>query len=87
VQGSEIAQLYLAFPEKAKSPAKQLRGFEKVTLKPGQSKTVEFVLQRRDVSVWDTKNQAWKIESGNYNVLLGKSSRDIVGEKTFTLST
>lgn len=85
VAGSEVAQLYLGFPESAKSPVKQLRGFAKVSLEPGQSKPIEIKLQRRDVSIWDTSAQKWKIESGTYTALLGKSSRNIASNVTFQL--
>lgn len=50
VPGVEILQLYLAIPN---SPLKQLRGFEKVTISPGQSEIVSFGLTRRDMSIWD----------------------------------
>lgn len=63
VAGAEVAQLYLGLPEVTESPAKKLRGFQKVFLDPGESRTVNFVLQRRDLSVWDTVAQKWKIEN------------------------
>ena len=85
VAGADVAQLYLGFPEAAKSPIKQLRGFSKVFLQPGESKDIEFTLQRRDVSIWDTVAQKWKIEKGTFMAMLGKSSRNIVGEVAFQL--
>lgn len=74
VAGAEVAQLYLAIPN---SPPKQLRGFEKVPLSPGESATVCFELTRRDFSVWDVVSQQWAIQSGNYTLFVGASSRDI----------
>ncbi|KAF7192008.1 putative beta-glucosidase N [Pseudocercospora fuligena] len=85
VAGAEAAQLYLTFPESAMSPVKQLRGFSKVFLEVNESQAVEFTLQRRDVSIWDTEAQKWKIEHGVFKALLGKSSRDIVAELEFEL--
>ena len=85
VAGAEVAQLYLGFPEAAKSPVKQLRGFSKVFLQPSESNEIEFTLQRRDVSIWDTVAQKWKIEKGTFTAMLGKSSRDIVSEVAFQL--
>ncbi|ORY15219.1 fibronectin type III-like domain-domain-containing protein [Clohesyomyces aquaticus] len=87
VAGGEAAQLYIGFPENAKSPAKQLRGFQKVFLEPGEIKTVKFTLQRRDLSVWDTEAQGWKAVDGNYAAWLGKSSRNIATEVAFELRT
>ncbi|KAI1828175.1 glycoside hydrolase family 3 protein [Xylaria intraflava] len=75
VAGAEVAQLYLGLPN---SPPKQLRGFEKTALLPPQgSSAVRFELTRRDLSVWDVAAQAWTVQTGNYSVWLGASSRDI----------
>lgn len=74
VSGEEVAQLYLGIPN---SPPKQLRGFEKVLIRPGASARLTFKLTRRDFSVWDTEKQAWDLQSGEYNVYVGASSRDI----------
>ncbi|KAK6859167.1 hypothetical protein PG995_005020 [Apiospora arundinis] len=86
VAGAEVAQLYLAFPESAKSPVRQLRGFHKIPLKPAETQTITFTLNRRDMSFWDTVAQKWKIEAGTYTAQLGKSSRDIVSEVEFQLA-
>lgn len=73
--GAEIAQLYLSIPN---SPPKQLRGFEKTPLlSPKEASTVHFELTRRDFSVWDVVTQSWNVQTGNYTVWLGASSRDI----------
>ncbi|KAF7531021.1 hypothetical protein G7054_g9262 [Neopestalotiopsis clavispora] len=82
VAGAEVAQLYIAFPEVADEPVRQLRGFEKVTIQPGESATVVFALRRRDLSVWDTTAQNWKVESGDYTISIGASSRDLKAEAT-----
>ncbi|KAI0138599.1 glycoside hydrolase family 3 protein [Hypoxylon sp. NC0597] len=74
VDGEEVAQLYLGIPN---SPPKQLRGFEKVPLSPGESAEVTFELTRRDLSVWDVITQGWIVQSGEYAVYIGASSRDI----------
>ncbi|KOS23202.1 putative beta-glucosidase M [Escovopsis weberi] len=71
--GWEIAQLYLAIPN---SPPKQLRGFDKVGLQPGESATVRFQLMNRDLSVWDVVSQSWHVQEGAYTVYVGGSSRD-----------
>ncbi|KAK8030144.1 beta-glucosidase D [Apiospora rasikravindrae] len=85
VAGAEVSQLYLSFPESAKSPVRQLRGFRKASLDPAEAQTVTFDLQRRDVSIWDTVAQKWKIEAGTYTAQLGRSSRDIASEVEFQL--
>ncbi|KAK7959853.1 beta-glucosidase D [Apiospora aurea] len=87
VAGAEVAQLYLGFPESAKNPVRQLRGFRKILLDPAETQTVTFSLQRRDFSIWDTVAQKWKIEAGTYTAQLGRSSRDIASEVEFQLAT
>jgi beta-glucosidase len=74
VPGEEVAQLYIGIPN---SPAKQLRGFDKAMIGIGASVTFVYELSRRDLSVWDTEQQAWDLQCGEYNVYVGSSSRDI----------
>ncbi|KAF3065928.1 hypothetical protein GL218_09292 [Daldinia childiae] len=77
VQGAEVAQLYIGYPESAAAPPKQLRGFEKLALEPGAEDIVAFEIKRRDLSVWDTAKQNWVVPSGTFNFTVGASSRDI----------
>ncbi|OJJ50194.1 hypothetical protein ASPZODRAFT_128815 [Penicilliopsis zonata CBS 506.65] len=86
VTGQEVAQLYIGFPADAPStPPKQLRGFEKIQLTPGQEEEVTFPLTRRDVSYWDVGAQAWVVPQGDFTVYVGASSRDIRDYDTFTV--
>lgn len=71
---AEVAQLYLGIPN---SPPKQLRGFNKKTIRVGESVQLTFELTRRDLSIWDTEIQSWVVQSGEYKVYVGASSRDI----------
>lgn len=71
VAGAEAAQLYVRIPG---TRAKQLRGFEKPTLQPGQKTQVSFTLTRRDLSVWDTVTQKWQLQRGSYEIYVGRSS-------------
>ncbi|TKY87542.1 hypothetical protein EX895_003556 [Sporisorium graminicola] len=77
VQGDEVAQLYVGYPEAAKAPIKQLRGFDKVQgLQPGGgSKQATFKLAKRDFSVWDVVKQKFEVVDGEYKIWVGKSSR------------
>ncbi|KAG6167760.1 glycoside hydrolase 3 [Claviceps purpurea] len=74
VAGDEIAQLYVRIPG---APPKQLRGFDKVSLAPGQDAVVRFELTRRDLSEWHVGKQRWLLQEGEYTVFVGASSRDI----------
>lgn len=75
VAGKDVPQLYLEIPS---GPKRQLRGFEKVLIQPDDSKTVRFVLTRRDLGVWDVVAQKWRVQEGRYGVMVGRSSRDLV---------
>jgi beta-glucosidase len=59
-----------------------LRGFERVTLNPGEKKTVEFVLHPDDLAILD-KNMNWTVEPGKFQVMIGNSSEDIKLKKEF----
>jgi beta-glucosidase len=74
VAGSDVAQLYLGDPAAAGEPPRQLKGFQKVTLQPGQSATVRFTLTGHDLSYWDDAANGWVVPDGQYQVYLGDSS-------------
>lgn len=78
VAGKEIIQLYVADPECSVPKAvKELKGFEKVTLLPGETKTVSFTLDKRSFAYYNTQISDWYVESGAYEILIGSSSADI----------
>ena len=78
VEGKEIAQLYVSDKTGVEvRPEKELKGFEKVNLKPGESKTVNFKLNKRSFAYWNTDIGNWYAPSGTYEILVGSSSRDI----------
>lgn len=86
VPGAEVAQLYIGLPSSAPStPPKQLRGFEKLPLAPGQQGTATFRLTNRDIAYWDVNQKAWVVPSGTYTVYVGSSSRDIREQGSFTV--
>ena len=74
VAGSDVAQLYLGDPAVAGDPPRQLKGFQKVTLRPGQSTTVHFSLSGQDLSYWDDAANGWVLPDGHYSVEVGDSS-------------
>lgn len=78
VAGAEVAQLYVQFQNKnIDFPVRVLRGFEKVFLQPGESKSITFQLTRRDLSYWNTAISNWEIPSGGVGVAIGQSSRKL----------
>ncbi len=76
-QGDEVVQLYARYPEsKVARPRKQLRGFERVTLAPGETRTVRFRLAAADLAYWEPSRLAWTVERGGVELLAGRSSAD-----------
>jgi len=69
--------MYIGFPEKSGEPPKILKGFKKVDLKPNESTTVEFSLSDKDLSIWDIEVHNWALQSGEFEIFIGSSSRDI----------
>ena len=75
---AEVAQLYVGLPVSAPTtPMKQLRGFEKPTLKPGDIAGLKFELRRKDLSYWDAEIKKWVLPSGSFEISVGSSSRNL----------
>ena len=78
--GTAVPQLYLGLPQPDANtiqPPRQLRGFDKVALKPGETKRVRFVLNERAFSYWNTGANGWRIAPGCYSVEVGANSRNL----------
>lgn len=87
--GAETLQLYIA-PHHLSSigrPVKELKGFKKVFLLPGETKEVEIEFDRFTCAFWDEEKRAWSCESGQYKVLVGTSSQRIHLEGTLSVET
>lgn len=83
VEGAEIVQLYVAPPaEGIFRPVRELKGFVKLFLKPGESGKAEFLLDRRSFAVWC---EGWRVPEGRYRLQLGGSSRNILLTKELNL--
>lgn len=75
VNGAEVVQLYVAPPQDGIfRPVKELKGFDRVELAPGEAKTVTFTLDERSFAIW---SDGWKIPEGTYTIQIGASCRDI----------
>jgi len=78
--GVAVPQLYLGLPSPGPGvvqPPRQLRGFAKLRLRPGQSRRVRFGVDRRALSYWDTGAGGWRVAPGCYHVMVGSSSRNL----------
>jgi beta-glucosidase len=76
--GDEIVEAYVAPPKTAvRRPPKELEGYARVSLAPGERKEVAIALEPRAFAFWDDAKKQWTVEAGSYQVLVGSSSRDI----------
>lgn len=88
VRGKEVVQLYVGMPQsRTIRPEKELRGFEKVELAPGEEKTVSFTLSKRAFAYYRTDIADWYAESGDYVIMAAKSSRDVVCTATVRVTS
>jgi beta-glucosidase len=84
--GAEVVQLYLQPPPSpVDRPAKELKGFGRVVLQPGEAKTVSFTLDKAAMSYFDVAVHDWVVQPGRFTVLVGASSRDIRAKGDFEL--
>jgi beta-glucosidase len=76
--GDEVVQLYVRDVEASvKRPKKQLVGFERISLRPGEQRTVRFTISPERLGFWDEARKAWIVEPGAFDVLVGSSSADV----------
>ena len=76
VEGAEVVQVYLRRPADVNGPLKTLRGYQRVTLKPGQTKTVTIAMARDDFETWDETTGTMRVIGGDYELMIGTSSAD-----------
>lgn len=73
--GDEVIQMYVShLKSKVIRPVKELKGFQRVTLQPGESKTLQFPLPAEALAYWDDSHNRWTIEKDQIQVMLGGSS-------------
>jgi beta-glucosidase len=75
--GDEVVQLYVRYPDsKVPRPLKQLRGFQRVEIAAGQTRTITLPLAAEDLAYWSPEKHAWVVEPGKVELLVGPSSAD-----------
>jgi beta-glucosidase len=87
--GEEVVQLYVTTPDapsSAERPIKRLKGFEKVSLVPGQTKAVRFTLKGADLAFFDQRRGRWVVDQGRYGVQIARSSADVDIARTGTVT-
>ena len=85
--GAEVVQAYVAAPTSAGEPPRQLKGFVKVTLKPGETRRVELVLDPRAFSIWNPHLERWAVFDGTQTIFVGTSSRDLPLRQAITVGS
>lgn len=87
VAGKEVVQLYISHPQTdANTPDRQLKGFEKVELAPGETKTVEFTLNVKDLALYQESVQKLVMTEGEYTAVIGKNAADTALSKKFNVT-
>ena len=85
--GAEVVQLYISDKKSAlPRPTKELKGFKKIMLEPGEEQTVSFTIDSQALSYYDDGKQAWVAEPGTFEALVGASSGDIRSKVAFELT-
>ena len=85
--GDEVVQMYVQHVGSAvERPIKQLRGFKRVTLKPGEIQTVQIPLKGADLAYWDMTKNSWTIEKDKVKIMVGASSADIRLDQTIDVT-
>jgi beta-glucosidase len=84
--GAEVVQVYVGDIEASVArPLRELKGFVKVHLEPGETQQVSCQLDERAFAFWSRRFQQWVVESGEFTIAVGSSSRDLVATETITL--
>jgi beta-glucosidase len=85
--GEEVAQLYVHdLKPVIDRPVRELKGFAKVALQPGETRTIQFTIKPRDFAYFDAPGRQWKANAGDYEIQIGASSRDIRLKKSVHLN-
>ena len=85
-EGQEVVQLYISDKKSSlPRPVKELKGFQKVKLAPGEEKAVTLTIDKKALSFFDDAKHEWVAEPGKFEAIIGSSSRDIKGIVPFEL--
>ena len=87
VPGKEVVQLYVADRESREvfRPVRELKGFDKIELAPGETKTVTFTLDKRAFAWWNTRIHDWFVESGEFDIQICRNASEVILQETVTV--
>jgi beta-glucosidase len=86
MDGDEVVQAYIQYPQVDRMPVKELKGFKRVSVSKGSEQSVTIKIPVQDLQKWDLKTHRWKIYPGSYKLVLGSSSQDSKLDFAFTLN-
>jgi beta-glucosidase len=83
--GADVVQAYVGDPAPSGEPPEQLKGFQRVRLSPGETRSVTFRLDPQAFARWDTASNSWRVDGGLYRIMLGDSSTNLPSRATVTM--
>jgi beta-glucosidase len=85
-EGMEIVQVYVKDTiASVERPIKELKDFQKISLAPGEQRTINFTLNQRDFAFWDVDTNSWMVEPGEFEILIGSASNNILASTQITI--
>lgn len=85
MDGDEVVQAYVEYPDLQRMPIKELKGFKRVAVTKGNSSDATINIAVSDLQKWSLEERKWKLYKGTYNICLGKNSADFVLKKSFVV--
>ena len=86
IEGSEVVQIYVSLPrENVHRPLRELKGFNKVNLKPNETKEVSILINKEELKFWDINENRFVLEDGEYIIHVGKNSKEIALQEKVTI--
>ena len=87
MNGDEVAQVYIKYPDMDRMPVKELKAFKRTTITKGTGKNISFSIPVSELQKWDLKTNKWMLYPGEYTILVGSSSQDIKLQSAFTIKS
>ncbi len=81
----DVPEVYIKYPDLPRMPVEELKGFQKVFVGKGKSKTVKFSIPVSELKKWDLKEGGWKLYPGKYQVCIGKNADEMILNKTIDI--
>ena len=81
----DVPEVYIKYPDLPRMPVEELKGFQKVFIQKGKTKTVKFSIPVSELKKWDLKEDKWKLYPGKYEVCIGKNADEMVLKKTILI--